>query len=61
MDRQSTLGFSVFVGDNLVSWKNKKQNVARSTAESEYMIMAFVTCELLWMHQRLDKIGLVTS
>jgi hypothetical protein len=36
-DRKSTIGFCTFVGENLVTWKSKKQNVvARSSAEAEY-------------------------
>jgi hypothetical protein len=36
-DRKSTIGFYTFVGGNLVTWKNKKQNVvARSSVEAEY-------------------------
>jgi hypothetical protein len=36
-DRKSTSVYCSFVGDNLVSWRSKKQNiVARSTTEAEY-------------------------
>ncbi|CAL2259305.1 unnamed protein product [Prunus armeniaca] len=36
-DRRSTSGYFTFVGGNLVTWYNKKQNVvSRSSAESEY-------------------------
>ena len=36
-DRRSTFGYFTFVDGNLVTWKNKKQNVvARSSAEVEF-------------------------
>ena len=39
-DRRSALSYCVFVGDNLVSWKNKKQSVvSRFSVESEYRAM----------------------
>ncbi|XP_024023217.1 uncharacterized protein LOC112092135 [Morus notabilis] len=37
-DRRSTSGYCTFVGGNLVTWRNKKQNVvARSSAEAEWI------------------------
>ena len=48
--RKSILGFYVFLGDSLISWKCKKQQVVlRSSAESEYRAMAIVTSEILWL------------
>ncbi|XP_058733061.1 uncharacterized mitochondrial protein AtMg00810-like [Vicia villosa] len=52
--RKSTIGFCVFFGDALISWKSKKQpTVARSSAEAEYRALASLTSELLWIRQLL--------
>ena len=37
IDRHSTIGYCILVGGNLISQKNKKQDViARSRVEAEY-------------------------
>eukprot|EP00257_Ricinus_communis_P022132 XP_015581781.1 uncharacterized protein LOC107262162 [Ricinus communis] len=51
-DKKSTTGFCTFVGGDLVTWKNKKQNVtARSSAEADYRAMASTASELIWIKQ----------
>ena len=57
-DWQSTSGYCTFVGDNLVTWRSKKQNVvARSSAEAEYRAMAHTASEMLRLQFLLRDLG----
>ena len=58
---RSTSSYCVFVGGNLVSWKNKKQSVvSRSSVESEYRAVVQSVCEIMWLHQLLVEVGTKT-
>lgn len=57
--RKSVTGFCVYLGNNLVSWKSKKQpTVSRSSTEAEYRDVGVVTCELMWIIKILFDFGI---
>ncbi|XP_057953536.1 uncharacterized mitochondrial protein AtMg00810-like [Malania oleifera] len=60
--RRFVIGYCVFLGRSLVSWKSKKQSVvSRSSAEAEYRAMANVSCELTWLRYLLSDLQIVYS
>ena len=62
LDRRFTLGYFMFVGGNLVTWRSKKQNVvALSSAEAEFRGMTKGFCELLWIKRLLTEQGFISA
>jgi len=48
--RKPVIGFSVFLGESLISWKSKKQQtISKISFEAEYRALVATTCELKWL------------
>ncbi|XP_065633282.1 secreted RxLR effector protein 161-like [Quercus suber] len=58
-DRKSTSGECFYLGNNLVSWMSKKQNlVSLSRAEAEYIATRSCCAQLLWIRKLLHDYGI---
>jgi len=58
---KSSTGYCTFVGENLVTWRSKKQNVvSRSSAEADYRVMAHTACEMIWLKKSTDGVWFST-
>ncbi|XP_028093015.1 uncharacterized protein LOC114293182 [Camellia sinensis] len=61
-DRRSTTGFCSFLGNSLIAWRSKKQNlVARSSTKAEYCALADTIQELVWLRWLLSDMGVSHS
>lgn len=60
--RRNTTGHRVFLGDSLVSWKSKKQQVvSRSSAKAEYRALSSVASEIQWLQNLLQDFEIQTG
>ncbi|GJV49700.1 ribonuclease H-like domain-containing protein [Tanacetum coccineum] len=55
--RRSTLGYCVFLRDNLITWSSKRQHVtSRSSAEAKYRGVANAVAETAWVRNLLREL-----
>lgn len=56
--RRSTMGWCMFLGDALISWRRKKQDrVSKSSTEAEYCAMSTACSEIVWLRGLLEELG----
>jgi hypothetical protein len=56
--RLSTSGIMIFLNGALISWRSKGQrNVTLSSTEAEYVALADLCCEILFVRMILENIG----
>ncbi|KAF5451210.1 hypothetical protein F2P56_031488, partial [Juglans regia] len=56
--RRSVIGWCMFLGNALISWKSKKQDrVSKSSTESEYRAISSACSEITWLRGLLGKLG----
>ncbi|GKU90857.1 hypothetical protein SLEP1_g4801 [Rubroshorea leprosula] len=58
IDRRSTIGYCLFLGNSLISWRSKKQAIpSRSSTEAEYRALGDTTSELFSLRWLLEDMG----
>ena len=57
-DRKLMTGYILIMNGTAISWKSTKQStIALSTVEAEYIALAMMTKEVLWMCTILSELG----
>lgn len=57
-DSRSFAGYNVKIGNNLISWKSKKEKlVALSSMEAEFIALCESVCEGKWLKELIREIG----
>ena len=52
------MGWCMFLGDALISWRRKKQDcVSKSSTEAEYCAMSTACSEIVWLRGLLEELG----
>ena len=58
-DRKSSSGYIIKLFGNTVIWSTRKQqSVSLSSAEAEYIALSQASCEIRWIQQILQEMGL---
>lgn len=58
-DKRSIVGYCVYLGDTLISWSSKKQQVmSLLSIEFDYRALARVACEVIWIESLMHELSL---
>ena len=62
LERKSTYGSWQFLGDNLISWSNKRQStIELSTTKAEYIAASGCNTQMPWMKIQLEDFQIYES
>lgn len=59
---RSTSRYCTFVGENLMTWKSKKQQIAaRSSAEAKFKSIVKGICERMWLRSLMKELNIANG